>query len=126
LGIFLSKLGSSSDVCQLKMFLAINLWNSIVGGVLATFLSGVTDTLLPMVNTGKMVGLAINNFGDWVTILGKDLLPGPFLLPVLFRLDDILLRIALSSLLWRQTKLIDLSSDRKDLFLLLGGSIPSL
>jgi hypothetical protein len=36
--------------------------------------------LLGVVFTFEMVGGAINNLGDWLSFLRKDLLPGPLLL----------------------------------------------
>jgi hypothetical protein len=88
--------GSGSNVCHLKAFLAIKLWDSIVGRVIAApYLFSVTYPLLRMVSTGKMAGLAINNLGVTAgsPFLWKNLLPGLFLLPVLFSLTAILFRI---------------------------------
>jgi hypothetical protein len=51
--------------------------------------------------TGKVVGLAINYLGHWFPFLGKYLLPGPLLLPVLFSLADIPFRKGWISLLGR-------------------------
>jgi hypothetical protein len=73
--------------------------NTIVLGVLAALIRGVAHPLLGVVFTFKMVGGAINNPGDWLSFLRKDLLPGPLLLSFEFGLPGILLRIRSAGLL---------------------------
>jgi hypothetical protein len=64
--------------------------NAIVGRVLAAFGSGVANPLVGMMLTCQMVVFAIHNLSDRISLLGKDFLPGPFLLPVLLSFAGIL------------------------------------
>jgi uncharacterized membrane protein YcaP (DUF421 family) len=66
------------------------LGDAIVGRVLAAFCSGVADPLVEMMLTCQMVVFAIHNLSDRFSLLGKDLLPGPFLLLVLLSFAGIL------------------------------------
>jgi hypothetical protein len=91
-----SKEGSSSNACFLEALFGISvLGDPIVGRVLAAFCSGVANPLLGVMLTRQVVSFAIHNLGDRFSLLGKDLLPSPFLLPVLLPLAEILGRSAL-------------------------------
>jgi hypothetical protein len=109
-----SKEGSSSDACFLEALFAISVRRDpIVGRVLAAFCSGGANPLLGVMLTRQMVSFAIHNRGDRFSLLGKVLLPSPFLLPVLLCLAEILGRSAL--VLVRSglgnLKLVDLSCE---------------
>jgi hypothetical protein len=86
--------------------------------------------LLGVVFTFEMVGGAINKYGNWLSFLRKDLLPGPLLLSFKFGFTGVFLRIRsvglpifLLVLLWsrRNPKFIHLCHEGKDLLLLLSG-----
>jgi hypothetical protein len=132
---------SGSNVSCLELFLDIVSrvveipWNTIVLGVLAAFVRGMTHPLLEVMFTFNMIGSAINNLGDKLSFLGKDLLPGPLLLSLklglagnLLEIRRVGLSISLPLLLWRRgsrkTKLMDLCSQGKDLLLFPGGVLP--
>ena len=78
-----------------------------------------------MMLTLKVVVFAIHNLSDRSSLLGKDLLPGPFLLPVLLSFAGILRS---ASFLLRSdlgnAKLMNLRRECKDLFLFLGWGTP--
>jgi hypothetical protein len=81
--IFSQKSSSSQTGFLEALFGHSIIGNAIVGRVLAAFSSGVANPLVGMMLTCQMVGFAIHNLSDRFSLLGKDLLPGPFLLPVL-------------------------------------------
>jgi hypothetical protein len=93
----LSKEGSSSDACFLEASLCgiSVLRDPIVGRVLAALCRGVAKPLVGVMFTCQMISFAIHHLGDRFSLLGKDLLPGPFLLLVLLSLDEVLRRNAL-------------------------------
>jgi hypothetical protein len=62
----------------------------IVGKVFAAFGSGVANPLVGMMLTCQMVVFAIHKLSDRFSLLGKDLLPSPFLLLVLLCFAGIL------------------------------------
>jgi hypothetical protein len=88
--IFSQKSSCSQTGFLEALFGLIILGNAIVGRVLAAFCSGVADPLVGMMLTCQMVVFAIHNLSDRFSFLGKDLLPGPFLLPVLLSFAGIL------------------------------------
>jgi hypothetical protein len=76
-----SEKSSSSKVGFLEALFGICvLGNPIVGRVLTAFGSGVANPLNGMMLTLQMVDFAIHNLSDRFSLLGKDLLPSPFLL----------------------------------------------
>jgi hypothetical protein len=85
------------------------LGDAIVGRVFTAFGSGVANPLVGMMLTCQMVVFAIHSLGDRLSLLGKDLLPSPFLLDVLLcfarivRIAFVLLRCHLGN-----AKLVDL------------------
>jgi hypothetical protein len=89
--------------------------------------------LLGVVFTFEMVGGAINNLGDWLSFLRKDLLSDPLLLAFKFGFTGVFLRIRsvglpifLLALLRssRNPKCIHLCREGKDLLLFLSGGAP--
>jgi hypothetical protein len=86
-----SEKSSSSNAGFLEALFGIYvLRDPIVGRVLTAFGSGVANPLLGVMLTLQMVGLAIHNLSDRFSLLGKDLLPSPFLIPVLLCFGGIL------------------------------------
>jgi hypothetical protein len=81
----LNSSGSSSNVSSVELLLGIHgrvtrvAWNAIGLGVLAAFIRGMAYPLLGVVFTFEMVRGVINNLGDWLSFLRKDLLPGTLL-----------------------------------------------
>jgi hypothetical protein len=113
---FFSKKGSSSNTCFLEALFGVGiLRDPIVGRVLAAFCSGVANPLLGVMLTLQMVSCAIHNLGDRFPFLGKDLLPSPFLLPLLPRFAGNSRRSIAFFLLRRglagKSKLADLSGE---------------
>jgi hypothetical protein len=89
--ILFSQKSSSSKVGFLEALFGMSiLGDAIVGRVLTASGSGVANTLVGMMLTHQMVVLAIHNLSDRFSLLGKDLLPSPFLLLVLFSFAGIL------------------------------------
>jgi hypothetical protein len=109
-----SKEGSSSNACFLEWLFGIGvLGDHIIGRVLAAFCSGVANPLLGVMLTRQMVSFAIHNLDDRFSFLGKDLLPSPFLLPLLLCFAGIFRR-SVFVLLRRglgKSKLADLSCE---------------
>jgi hypothetical protein len=82
--LIFSQKSSSSQAGFLEALFGLSvLGDPIVGRVLTAFGSGVANPLVGMMLTLQMVVFAIHNLSDRFSLLGKDLLPGPFLLPVL-------------------------------------------
>jgi hypothetical protein len=108
-----SEKSSSSKAGFLESLFGIRiLGDPIVGRLLAAFCSGVANPLIGMMLTLQMVAFAIHNLSDRFSLLGKDLLPSPFLLLVLLcfagilRSAFVLLRCCLGN-----AKLVDLSRE---------------
>jgi hypothetical protein len=135
----LSNSGSSSNASSLELLLGVRgrvtrlAWNAIVLGVLAALFRGMAYPLLGVVFTFEMVGGAINNLGDWLSFLRKDLLPGPLLLSFKFGFTGVFLRIRSVGLpifllvllrSSRKPKFIDLCREGKHLLLFLSGCAP--
>jgi hypothetical protein len=82
--IIFSQKSSSSKAGFLEALFGMSvLEDPIVGRVLTVFGSGVANPLVGMMLTLQMVVFAIHNLSDWFSLLGKDLLPSPFLILVL-------------------------------------------
>jgi hypothetical protein len=104
---------SSSKAGFLESLFGIRvLGDPIVGRVLTALGSGVANPLVGMRLILQMVGFAIHNLSDRFSLLGKDLLPSPFLILVLLRFAGIL-RSAFVLLRCRlgNAKLVDLSRE---------------
>jgi hypothetical protein len=108
--ILFSQKSSSSKAGFFEALFGISvLGDPIVVRVLTAFGSGVTNPLVGMMLTLQVVVFAIHNLSDRSSLLGKDLLPSPFLLPVLLcfavilRSAFVLLRCCLGN-----AKLVDL------------------
>jgi hypothetical protein len=112
--ILFSEKSSSSKAGFLEALFGIRvLGDPIVGRVLIAFGSGVANPLAGMMLTLQMVVFAIHtNLSDRFSLLGKDLLPSPFLILVLLcfagilRSAFVLLRCRLGN-----AKLVDLSRE---------------
>jgi hypothetical protein len=107
--IFSQKSSSSKAGFLEALFGHSILGDAMVGRVLAAFSSGVANPLVGVMLTCQMVVFAIHNLSDRFSLLGKDLLPSPFLLLVLFSFVGIL-RSAFVLLRWYlgNAKLVDL------------------
>jgi hypothetical protein len=108
-----SEKSSSSKAGFLEALFGIRvLGDPIVGRVLTAFGSSVANPLIGMMLALQMVVFAIHNLSDRFSVLGKHLLPSPFLLLVLFsfagilRSAFVLLRCCLGN-----AKLVDLSRE---------------
>jgi hypothetical protein len=89
--IIFSQKSSSSKAGFLKALFGMSiLGEAIVGRVLTAFGSGVANPLVWMMLTCQMVVFAIHNLSDRFSLLGKDVLPSPFLLLVLLFFAGIL------------------------------------
>jgi hypothetical protein len=108
-----SEKSSSSKAGFLEALFGIRvLGNPIVGRVLTAFGSGVANPLIGMMLTLQMLGFAIHNLSDRFSLLGKDLLPSPFLLLVLLSFAGILRSaFALLRCYLGNAKLVDLRRD---------------
>jgi uncharacterized integral membrane protein len=89
--ILVSQRSSSSKAGFLEALFGLSiLGDAIVGRVLTAFGSGVANLLVGMMLTLQMLVFAIHNLSDRFSLLGKDLLPSPFLILVLFCFAGIL------------------------------------
>jgi hypothetical protein len=113
LTLFSEKSSSSSKAGFLEALFGISvLRDPIVGRVLTAFGSGMANPLIGMILTLQMVGFAIHNLSDRFSLLGKDLLPSPFLLLVLLCFAGILMSaFVLLRCRLGNTKLVDLSRE---------------
>jgi hypothetical protein len=105
-----SQKSTSSKAGFLEALFGIRvLGDPIVGRVLTAFRSGVANPLIGMMLTLQVVVFAIHNLSDRFSLLGKELLPSPFLILVLLcfagilRSAFVLLRCCLGN-----AKLVDL------------------
>jgi branched-subunit amino acid transport protein AzlD len=102
-----SEKSSSSKVGFLEALFGICvLGDPMVCRVLTAFGSGVANPLIEMMLTLQMVVFAIHNLSDRFSLLGKDLLPSPFLILVLLCFAGILSRCRLGN-----ARLADLSRE---------------
>jgi hypothetical protein len=111
--ILFSQKSSSSKADFLEALFGISvLGDSIVGRVLTAFGSGVANPLIGMMLTLQVVVFSIHNLSDRFSLLGKELLPSPFLIFVLLCFAGIL-RSAFVLLRRRlgNAKLVDLSRE---------------
>jgi branched-subunit amino acid transport protein AzlD len=111
--ILFSQKSSSTKAGFLEALFGISvLGDSIVGRVLTAFGSGVANPLIGMMLTLQVVVFAIHNLSDRFSLLGKELLPSPFLILVLLCFAGIL-RSAFVLLRRRlgNAKLVDLSRE---------------
>ena len=89
--IIFSQKSSSSQTGFLEALFGLSIvGNAIVGRVLAAFCSCVANPLVGMMLTCQMVVFAIHKLSDRFSLLGKDLLSGPFPIPVLLSFVGIL------------------------------------
>jgi hypothetical protein len=89
--IIFSQKSSRSQTGFLEALFGLSIvGNAIVGRVLAAFGSGVANPLVGMMLTCQMLVFAIHNLSDRFSLLGKGLLPSPFLLLVLLSFVGIL------------------------------------